>query len=693
MNFKCTLVGALSLLAVVGCKPRNFNKQKSSAKSVANVGYPGENGFRFDPADTSCDGYPRLHIESMPGTCVGMVYSTNNESFQPRVILEIPGHPGEFLVTDFAGWSTTDGKIWLMKTSGSKNSVEMMPLLTGLSVPHQIVVGPESWIYFSTDSAIYRFKPSDIYSGAEPKLTPIVSDMPPMYRGTTKNSMHPLKHFAFDKAGNLYVNIGAYTDHCSPFVGKECHEADYAVGGGTSANIKDQGGLIRRYNYKGSVAAGWESDYKVIAQGLRNSMGLLFAPNGDLLQAENGRDFTDSARPYEEINRIAKAHLDGSTVKHYGWPYCYDFNRKSEEWASFGFSCDPTVNASYQPPQAFLPPHGAPLGMTYYTGNKVPGLNGKLLVPVHGYRTAGHRLLSYTVDANGLPARTGKGKFWVDDEGGGTQSIAQEYTETPSTAAPTEVISGWYGAPKYRPKGAPVAVAQGADEALWITDDKNHAILRLSSFNGTPHAAAPRPYMSKAYSDVIKESPDFKSRYNQLVKGVLKSPQCADCHDNYINSADTNNDGFKELRYILGMGTWVQPGKLDTSTLYTKMYPVNKATMPPIDKPFLSPAAAGVAADDVKNFILAMPTPEKIWTAKTGLVADLRGNKPGVADISCGSLNEGSFVLAKGDGMMRSAMFKEITVAGGSALVTNTACAGMTSYWIKADELQPLLPQ
>ena len=50
-----------------------------------------------------------------------------------------------------------------------------------------------------------------------------------------------------------------------------------------------------------------------------------------------------------------------------------------------------------------MPPHGAPLGMLYYRGDKFPELKDKLLVALHGYRPTGSRVIVYDIDAHGLP--------------------------------------------------------------------------------------------------------------------------------------------------------------------------------------------------------------------------------------------------------------------------------------------------
>lgn len=573
---------AIVVLALVGCKFKNSTK--ASPREVPFRVGSGENvlknGYMFNPSDTNCGGFPQLRIETMNGTCVGMIKQSDDAAFHPRVILEIPGKNNEFLITDFAGWDNTNGKIWYLKNTGSFKTVVMTPILKGLSVPHQIIAGPEALIYFAEDARIRAF-PITALNGAQPipreSIIDIITDLPPMFSSGKKNSMHPLKNFIFDSQNNIYVNIGAYTDHCSDFKGKECHEADISFGGDGSSDVRDHGAVIRKYKFNGTLSKKWDQRYSIVARGLRNSMGLFFSANGDLIQVENGRDFNESTRPFEELNVIRKAELEGQgEIPHFGWPYCYDYNSTSDEWKGAFFSCDPSRNTQYRPPYVFLPPHSSPLGIIRYSGSMFPQLKDKILVSLHGYRSTGHRIIALQADpATGLPIRTGKGSYRDDDNAGGTKAFERAYPDAPSAAPSEDVILGWYDAPGYRPRGAPVAITQASDGSIWIADDKSHAIFRLAQApaNFSALEAAPRPNFAQAYSQIIAETPEFRSASDVLVKKVITSPQCEGCHDSYTNTGDNTADGLHHLRYILGMGNWVIPGNLEESTLFTKMSP------------------------------------------------------------------------------------------------------------------------
>jgi glucose/arabinose dehydrogenase len=162
-------------------------------------------------------------------------------------------------------------------------------------------------------------------------------------------------------------------------------------------------------------------------------MGLAQYPASELiLEAENSRDSIDAVMPSlandedlppDEINVLEP---DG----HYGWPYCYGANIPSPEYPHWDCS-------KYSAPLVDLPAHAAPLGMAYWRDGLVLGF--------HGYRSHGHRVVWFPIDATGKP----NGPF-------------------------KELISDWE-----KPQGAPVDVRPGADGALYIVEDHNGTVLRF----------------------------------------------------------------------------------------------------------------------------------------------------------------------------------------------------------------------
>ena len=116
----------------------------------------------------------------------------------------------------------------------------------------------------------------------------------------------------------------------------------------------------------------------------------------------------------------------------------------SPEYSTVDCSC-------FRSPLRLLPAHAAPLGMTWYFGKLLPSeYHGALIVGYHGYRKTGHRIVAFPADARGL-----------------------------LQSDPVELISGW-DAQDGGPMGAPTDIKVGADGAIYLTEDRNGTVLRLS---------------------------------------------------------------------------------------------------------------------------------------------------------------------------------------------------------------------
>ena len=700
------LLGATSGL-LAGCASREFYDFVPSEREIpGGSDTQGSEGpvppaYSFNPTDTSCGGYPRLRIETMPGICVGLVHSDTTPLFQPRVIVELPNRPGEFLFTDFAGWSETAGKIWYIRGGQPMAQTKPVLVLKNLSLVHQIIAGPGGRIYFSEDHSIKSFAATAVQNGRAllpSEVQTVVSGLPPMIENGKKSSMHPLKNFVFDGAGNMYVNVGAYTDHCKDFLGKNCDESN--ITRGASSNVLFHGAVIRKYAFKGTIAAGWDKNYSVVARGLRNSMGMLFTSGGDLLQVENSRDFEDAGRPFEEVNLIPRSALNGSAApKHYGWPYCYDYASKSDEWRSFTWNgtqdfCNSAKNSLYVPPFILLPPHGAPLGFIKYTGKLIPELTYKYLVALHGYRDAGHRIVALEIDSTtDLPVRKGTGSYREDVQGAGANFIERSFPPSPASTDFVDVVSGWFKSTGIRPKGAPVQLTQARDGSIWLADDKNHTILRIAAAGSGAGPVQPvvRANTAQAYTDVIKESPRFDRAYQNALQKVFQAKQCLGCHDSFVSPSDTVSDGYQQLRYVVNLGTWLVPAKPQESILFTK---ISSGAMPPVERPFDNSAQRQAVLDAVQELVQVMPPESSLFKVKLGRnpeIIGLRRGRPG--NGKCGTVPAGRYVyvLSRSPQILGGRPRHEILVGSPSSFADLSTCSGFNAFYVNAEDLEPML--
>ncbi len=451
--------------------------------------------------DSDCDDLPQVAVGTVKDTCLGLVADDTMLPFKkPRKALQPAASP-YILVTDMGGWGANQGILWLLEFTGEgfAELKQAHRLAEGLMLPHEIKQDPQGWIYIGEADRIWRFKLHGTNIGQRQQ---VINDLP----YDAKTYRHPLTSFVFMADNSLLINVGSASDDCGLTAGQydqpECAEASW-VG-------------LRRYPYI-SQEKRWSQQYEQYATGLRNSVALVAHPSGTLLQGENSSDIKDADEPYEEINVVKKGGF-------YGWPYC--LNRHfDQQFIKAG--CE---QKNYQPPYSLMPPHTAPLGMMYYHGDKLPQLDGKLLVSWHGYRVVGNRLVAYDVDDEGLPILQNHDDnpiwFMRDPIAPATQftrHIANPRGGSYADAQHQEIISHWNHVEGVRPEGAPVGLTQLEDESLLIVDDKNKALLRLSTGVSYTDAGKDKVEAVKVVSDLSEY--DFSGAAKEL---LLR--ECAACH-------------------------------------------------------------------------------------------------------------------------------------------------------------------
>ena len=185
--------------------------------------------------------------------------------------------------------------------------------------------------------------------------------------------------------------------------------------------------------------------FELFARGIRNTVGFTWHPDTrELWFTDNGRDMLGDEQPNDELNVAAKAGL------HFGYPYCHEGSIADPELGK-GKSC-----SDYQPPAQKLGPHVAPLGLAFYAGSMFPGeYKKRLFIAQHGSwnRTpaAGHngyRIMVARVDGSKV---TGYDLF----------------------------AEGWLEGRK-QAWGRPVDLLELPDGSMLVSDDRAHAIYRIS---------------------------------------------------------------------------------------------------------------------------------------------------------------------------------------------------------------------
>lgn len=307
--------------------------------------------------------------------------------------------------TVFAG-SRKAGKLWAISDTDGDQKADSVTLIDeNLNMPSGLAF-KDGALYVGALNQILRY--DDIESNLPQVPEPVV------VTGVLPDKKHHgWKYLRFGPDEKLYIPVGA------------------------PCNICDDAGFseIRRMNADGS-------GMEVYAEGVRNSVGLAFHPeDGHLWFTDNGRDLLGDDIPADELNYAPKQGM------HFGFPFCHQGDLPDEEYGA-GKNC-----ADYIAPAAKLDPHGAALGLTFYTGDMFPAkYNNRLFVTQHG--------------------------SWNRSEKSGYQILVLDVSTDGSVVDNQVFASGWLQGQEAW--GRPNDVLVMPDGALLVSDDRANVIYRIS---------------------------------------------------------------------------------------------------------------------------------------------------------------------------------------------------------------------
>jgi glucose/arabinose dehydrogenase len=342
------------------------------------------------------------------------------------------------------------GIIVLRKVDGAYKIVNAFGNYSGTGIAIK-----DGFLYTSSDVAVYRYKfnTQNEISGDAAEI--IVS-------GLVSKNQHNSKSITLDDKGNIYVNIGAPSNACQVL--------DRSPGspGQDPCPILEWGGGI--WQFKANKLNQSYNNGVHYATGIRNIVGLDWnEKENDLFAMQHGRDqlsglFPDlysdeqsAELPAEEFLRIKK----GSD---FGWPYCYyDHLQKKKVLAPEygGNGKTQGICADKDQPIMGFPGHWAPNALLFYTGKMFPSRykNGAFIAFHGSWNRAPLKQAGYFVVF--VPFDKGK-------PSGNYEIFANGFAGRESIAGP--------GQAKYRPCG----LAQGPDGALYISEDKEGRIWKIT---------------------------------------------------------------------------------------------------------------------------------------------------------------------------------------------------------------------
>ena len=311
------------------------------------------------------------------------------------------------------------------------------------------------YLYASSDEDVYRYKldsDNNIQNPENPER---------IVKGLIKRNEHEAKAIALDNEGNLYVNIGAYSNSC------QLEDRKKGSMGMKPCPILDSAGGI--WQFKADKPDQGYGDGARYATGLRNVVGLCWnSVTNSLFVMQHGRDQLDYLFP-NLYNSKQNAELPAECLyelhkgSNCGWPYIYydEFQHKKIVMPEYGGDGKMTGGEDAQDPVYAFPGHLAPNGLLFYTGNKFPEKyrNGAFIAfhgswnrapePQKGY------LVAFVPFKDGKPS--GDWEIFADNFAGGEQFMSP-------------------GGAKHRPCG----LAEGPDGSIYVSDDSKGTIWKIT---------------------------------------------------------------------------------------------------------------------------------------------------------------------------------------------------------------------
>lgn len=352
----------------------------------------------------------------------------------PRVVRVAPN--GDLFVAD-----SRANRLLVYRLDESGAVTEQSVFASGLNQPYGIAFYPSDrprWVYVANSGSIVRFpyEEGDMSARGEPEE--VVADLP--------TGGHWTRDIAFSPdGGTLYVSVGSLSNVAEAIAAQL--EVDAKVWAdemplGALWGSEEGRAQVRAYDPEGG-------NDRVVATGLRNCSGMAVQPKtGALWCVVNERDGLGDNVPFEYATTVR----DGAF---YGWPWYYIGSNEDPRHQG----ARPDLAGEVTIPDVLLQAHSAPLGITFYEGDRFPAdYKGDAFVTMHGSWNRG--------------TRTGYKVVRLKFENGRPTGAYMDFM----TGFVLSDASVW---------GRPVGVAAAKDGALIVTEDGSGTIWRIT-YDGKP---------------------------------------------------------------------------------------------------------------------------------------------------------------------------------------------------------------
>jgi glucose/arabinose dehydrogenase len=310
------------------------------------------------------------------------------------------------------------------------------------------------YVYASSDEEVFRYK-----LDANNKI--LNPDKPEkIVTGLLRRGEHEAKAITLDNSGNLYVNIGAYSNAC------QVEDRTKGSPGMKPCPILDSAGGI--WQFRADKLKQGYGDGIHYATGLRNVVGLDWnTATNTLFVMQHGRDqlhdlFPDMYDTKQSAELPAECLYELHKGSNCGWPYIYydQIQHKKILAPEFGGDGKKTAGEDAQDPVFAFPGHIAPNALLFYTGNQFPEkYRHGAFIAFHGsWNRAPEPQKGFFVAF--VPFKNGK-------PSGDWEIFADNFAGSPEQAAS--------GRANHRPCG----LAQGPDGSLYVSDDAKGTIWKI----------------------------------------------------------------------------------------------------------------------------------------------------------------------------------------------------------------------
>jgi len=312
----------------------------------------------------------------------------------------------------------------------------------------------DGYLYASSNREVFRYKldaNNKVINPNEPEK---------IITGLKMGREHETKSIVLDNAGNIYVNVGAYSNSCQE------HDRQLGSMGIKGCPILDSAGGI--WQFKANKLNQTYGDGVRYTTGLRNVVGLDWNyQDNQLFVMQHGRDQLHDIFPAMFTTKQS-AELPAECMyalkkgDNAGWPYMYydQIQHKKIMAPEYGGDGKKEADGNFIDPAAAYPGHMAPNGLLFYTGNMFPEKykNGAFIAFHGSWNRAPEPQAGYFVVfqpfKNGKPF--GNWEVFADNFSGSEQKTAA-------------------GRADHRPCG----LAQGPDGSLYVSDDSKGTIYRI----------------------------------------------------------------------------------------------------------------------------------------------------------------------------------------------------------------------